>query len=503
MKFNLSKKIFAITLSLLIGLMGITLIFQLLFFQQFYEQRKQSNLTAEITKFKTMYSYQLSDKTTITNALSAIEARTNSKIVIESNDGNLLYLANGTNNKPTGDPTDFDFCRELIENSSLVSEVKDYDEVKSQTFYNKSSSTKKIGVISAISSNEKNDSIIVAVASIQPITEASSVIAEFYSYIFLGFLLVAIILSLVYSQFISKPLVKMNRIAKKMAKLDFEEKCKVTSSDEIGSLGSTLNFLSEKLDSSLEDLRFKNKKLQDDIILERKLETMRKDFVDSVSHELKTPIGIIEGYAEGIRDGIVKDQDIVSYLDIIIDESKKMGILVSNMLELSKLENDTDNPNFEIFNINRLINNVVKKHSIHASNYNLTIEFKQNTEYSYVLADRFHMEQVLTNLITNAIKYTEPYKHILVSISEIENEYEIKVFNEGAHLDEKEIPKLFDRFYRHDKSGNRKTNSTGLGLPIVKRLLDINNSKFELRNASDGVEFVLRLAKQEITEEEL
>ena len=129
-----------------------------------------------------------------------------------------------------------------------------------------------------------------------------------------------------------------------MSKMEFTEKCTVERQDEIGNLATTLNFLSSNLNEALEDLKTKNKKLEEDIEKERNLETMRKDFVASVSHELKTPIGIIEGYAEGIKDGIVTGGDVLAYLETIIDESKKMGVLVSNMLELSKLESGVLKP---------------------------------------------------------------------------------------------------------------------------------------------------------------
>lgn len=143
---------------------------------------------------------------------------------------------------------------------------------------------------------------------------------------------------------------------------------------------------------------------------------MRKEFTDNVSHELKTPIGIIEGYAEGIKDGIVTGEDARLYLETIIDEAKKMSVLVTNMLELSKLESGTAKPNFEDFNINRLINKVLKIHKPDFEEHKFNVNFTSTNEYSYVYADPFQMEQVFTNLITNAIKYTPPGNDININI---------------------------------------------------------------------------------------
>ena len=173
------------------------------------------------------------------------------------------------------------------------------------------------------SSNNKTY-IVIAVTSFQNITEATQVIQDFYKYIGIVVIALGLILSYIYSDLISKPLISINKTAKKLSALDFSEKCTVERDDEIGSLAKTLNFLSQNLYNALEDLKIKNAKLKEEVEKERRLENLRKDFIAGVSHELKTPIGIISGYAEGIKDGIADDESRDVYLDIIIDEAKKM-----------------------------------------------------------------------------------------------------------------------------------------------------------------------------------
>ena len=163
--------------------------------------------------------------------------------------------------------------------------------------------------------NSKNDSIIIAITSFQAIEEASALIKDFYKYIILIVIVIGLILSYVFSNLISKPLVKLNKSAKKMSAMDFSEKCDIEREDEIGNLAKTLNFLSKNLSNALDDLKIKNKKLEEDIEKERELEKLRKDFIAGASHELKTPIGIISGYAEGIKDGIVDHKDQGVYLE--------------------------------------------------------------------------------------------------------------------------------------------------------------------------------------------
>jgi signal transduction histidine kinase len=230
-----------------------------------------------------------------------------------------------------------------------------------------------------MSLSSKNDSLIFCVSSIQPIKEASEVASEFYIYLFLGLIAVSIILALIYSNFISKPLVTLTRAANRISSMDFSIVCETNRDDEIGSLAKSLNFLSKNLETALLDLQTKNKKLEDDIEKERQLEDMRKDFISNVSHELKTPIGIIEGYAEGLKDGIVSGEDANMYLETIIDESKKMSVLVTNMLELSKLESGTIKPSFEAFNINRLITKILNKHKLDFEENKFNVNFTSST----------------------------------------------------------------------------------------------------------------------------
>lgn len=499
MKETLSKKIFLITFIFLVCFMALTLLFQTFIFEDFYQQKKTKSLSNQIEEFSEKNSFKINDTNRLYSALRDFENENNSKIAIFSVDGKLRYISSDLENNKENTKMLTEFCSSLLNNNDVLMKLFTSDRPISTTFFTNNHKTKNIGVATPISIDSKNDAIVLCVSSVQPIIEASNVISEFYVYIFIGIFFICLIISSIFSNLVTHPLKNINNIAIKMSKMDFSEKCETNRDDEIGNLAKTLNFLSTNLKASLEDLKEKNKKLEKDIEKERKLETMRKDFIASVSHELKTPIGIIEGYAEGIKDGIVSGDDVLVYLETIIDESKKMGKLVSNMLELSKLESGVIKPQFEVFNINRLINNVVKKLKPECLEKNLKIEFSPETEYSYVNADVFQMEQVLTNVITNAIKYTPENNDIKVSIKDASDDYfNISVLNTGISIPEGENINLFNKFYKLDKSRNRKTNSTGLGLSIVKNILDLHHFKYDLKNVADGVLFEFFLKKAEI-----
>src|SRR5471030_990919 len=329
MKYSLSKRLFSITLSLIIALMLITYFAQAFFFDNFYSYKKTISLVNEVNKFHDLYSLHIDNDIDLYKALQKFENDNNAQVIITSLNGEIIrYRSNNFN----GDKESFDtltaFGTELINDKDLIDEVIKYSQTKYRNFENKSSGLKKIGVVSPMSINSKNDSLIFCISSIQPIKEASEVIGEFFVYLFFGLITVSIILASIYSNLISKPLVTLTYAANKMSKMDFSVVCETNRSDEIGSLAKSLNFLSKNLQSALLDLQKKNNKLEHDIEKERQLDNMRKEFTANVSHELKTPIGIIEGYAEGLKDGIVSGEDAKMYLETIIDESKKMSVLV-------------------------------------------------------------------------------------------------------------------------------------------------------------------------------
>lgn len=470
-----------------------SMLFQILFFEDFYLNKKIKNLTKASVKFSQMYSYDISDSNRLYNALYMFEQETNSKIAIFSIDGKLKYLA--TNYNSTDVQTLTSFCKELIENKFLINKVLTTGKTQTSVFENQNSNLTKIGVLTPMSLNAKNDSIIVTVSSMQPISEATDTIREFFFYLFIGFSLVGIFLSFIYANLISKPLVSINNVAKKMSNLDFDAKCEITSNDEIGNLAKTLNFLSSTLETALKDLKLKNKKLEEDIEKERKLEEMRKDFVASVSHDLKTPIGIIEGYAEGLKDGIVSGEDAIIYIETIIDEANRMNRLVTNMLELSKLESGNQELEIERFNILRLINKLIKNFKLEFDSKSINIKLNANKEYFYVFGDIFQLKQVLTNLLSNALKYTPVNNNVIITVFSKEAKVIISIENKGAHIPEKEIENLYNKFYRIDKARNSSNNSNGLGLAIVKRILSLHNSSYKICNTIDGVKFEFSLSE--------
>lgn len=425
--------------------------------------------------------------------IRTFEDKNDCKVVILDSHGNLNFITSLYNQQQ--DTMRLRAIKEVIDewtsNPKAFLNIKKSDKSFTYIFKNRAGDIKNI--VCAVPDNSVNE-VIFAVSSLQPVDEASAVINEFFIYIFIGAVILIIILSIIYSNMISKPLIRLNNSATKMANLDFSEKCEARSSDEIGNLGATLNFLSENLVNSLNSLKAANEKLTADIEKERELEKMRKEFVAGVSHELKTPISLIEGYAEALKDNVAAENEKESYLDIIIDESKNMGNLVSEMLDLSRLEYGKLKLSIESFDINTLINSTIKKYSNVLSEKE--IQLSVITEgIILVYGDRHKIEQVLNNLFTNAIRYVDMPKTIFIRTMDEEDHILIEVENSGQHISEDEMNKIWEKFYRIDKSRNRHLGGTGLGLSIVKNILLLHESKFGIQNTEKGVKFYFTLKK--------
>ncbi|CAG9611712.1 Adaptive-response sensory-kinase SasA [Bacillus rhizoplanae] len=331
-----------------------------------------------------------------------------------------------------------------------------------------------------------------AMTSLQPVDEAMLVLKDYYVYALIIVFIVIILLSFYYSKIIAKPLIKMNRVTKKMANFDFSEKLPISTDDEIGSLSSSINSLSVNLKDRIDKLHVANTKLQQDIEIERQLEKTRKEFISGVSHELKTPLSVIRSFAEGIKDGVSKDTTY--YTDVILEETDNMNRLIVEMLELAKLESGTYKLEIEAFSIGELIQQVYTKLLFSIEEKNLHVELALDPTI-YVQANRNRIEQVVVNLLSNAIRYTPAGKQVKLSVIEYEETVKVEIENNGTPIPEESLDKIWDRFYRLDASRSRHTGGTGLGLSIVKNILELHHADYGVYNKENGVAFYFDLQK--------
>ncbi|MDA2384178.1 HAMP domain-containing sensor histidine kinase [Bacillus cereus] len=346
--------------------------------------------------------------------------------------------------------------------------------------------------VKPIMENGKITEYAFAIASLQPVNEAMLVLKDYYVYALIIVFLVIILLSFYYSKIIVKPLIKINRVTKKMANFDFSEKLPVTADDEIGGLSGSINTLSVNLKDRIDRLNVANTKLQQDIERERQLEKTRKEFISGVSHELKTPLSVIRSFAEGIKDGVSKDTSY--YTDVILEETENMNRLIVEMLELAKLESGTYKLDMTTFSIGELTQQVYTKLLFSMEEKHLQVNVDADPSI-LVKANRSRIEQVVVNLLSNAIRYTPDGEKIQVSIIEAEDTVKVEIENTGNPIPEESLEKIWDRFYRLDASRSRHTGGTGLGLSIVKNILDLHHAEYGVYNTTNSVVFYFNLQK--------
>ncbi len=338
--------------------------------------------------------------------------------------------------------------------------------------------------------NFKNGYHIEITAQKDPIQENANIATSVTTTITVMALLLALIFISVYAKRFTKPLIEMSSITNKIANLDFSDKCEINRKDEIGILARNINTVSDSLNVALTELREKNEKLMEDIENERRIEKMRSDFISSASHELKTPIAIIRGYAEGLKMSVDSENDgATEYCDIIMHEADRMNKLVLSMLEQSQYSSGSKMPDLKEFNLNVMIEDFLKAATPIFEEKGVTASFT-STDDVFVLADENQYTTVLSNIVLNACSHARGEKLIEVSTEILDNnKVRVNVFNTGSFVDDKDKDGIFTSFYRADKAHSRAEGRFGLGLSIVKSITENHGCECGFENKENGVTF--------------
>ena len=286
----------------------------------------------------------------------------------------------------------------------------------------------------------------------------------------------------------TRPLIAIGNVANAMADLDFSKKYDGPVRDEIGQLGQSINRLSEHLEETIAELRRSNWKLGQEIKEKEKIDAMRQEFIVNVSHELKTPIALIQGYAEGLKEGIAETpEDRDYYCSTISDEAVRMNNLVMQLLRLSKLELGRETPNLSDVDLDELIGAAVEKTAVLSEGRGLKVQYTPCGLHAHT--DDTMLSQVVDNYLTNAIRYTPEGGAVQITAEQNSVGTTITVFNEGEGVSEDELPRLWEKFYRTDKARSRALGGSGVGLSIVKAMAEVLGGACGARNVEGGIEF--------------
>lgn len=407
----------------------------------------------------------------------------NNAIIVVSDGSTKIYTT--TNEKGTM----FDSLRsmtKLMDNPGFLDEDRPYVIEEHQDDRMKTGYYDLTGYLS-------NGYLIVIRTSMDAVNNSATFTNKIFLYFSIAILLLAAIVISCISRYFTKPIHDMSIVAKRMCDLDFNAKVTVKSKDEIGELGNSMNQLSTKLESTISELKTANAELHHDIEKKIQIDEMRKDFLSQVSHELKTPIALIQGYAEGLKESINDDPESQTfYCEVIMDEANKMNNMVKKLMSLNELEFGQGQVEMTRFDIVELIQNVCQASDILREDTKAELEI-QTDQPQYVWADEFLIEEVVTNYITNAIHYVTPSGKITVRLVPMEKELQVVVYNTGKQIPQDELDKIWIKFYKVDKARTREYGGSGIGLSIVAAAMEAHGKAYGVRNVDDGVEFYFNL----------
>ena len=335
----------------------------------------------------------------------------------------------------------------------------------------------------------------------QSIQESASVSNQFMLYVGMIVMIAGVFIMYFVSNQYTKPILRLATHAKNMQKLDFSTRYKDNRDDEIGVLGNSMNALSDRLEKTISELKTANNELQLDLQRRSEQEQMRQEFLANVSHELKTPIALIQGYAEGLQENINDDAESREfYCQVIIDEADKMNRMVKKLLTLNQLEFGNDQVIMERFDMTELIRGVANSTRILMEQKGIRLEL-ENSEEAWVWGDEFKVEEVITNYMSNAINHADGEKLIRVFYTRSEDKLRVSVFNTGQPIPEEDIEKIWVKFYKVDKARTREYGGSGIGLSIVKAIMDSFQQQCGCQNYDNGVAFWFTLEADGKTEE--
>lgn len=479
MKRSIRTKLFIGATGLVMFFVIFSLALNSYFLEPYYLFQKKKMLTENAKYINNIYN----DKNkNISLEFEKIERSNGIHIVIADSSNNVIY---DSAHKRFGD----------IVNKKLQPEVSVIQEIDKSLFTNnkfvfivaqdRRLNTQFLNLACLLNNGNK----LLLNIPLQEIKEGSNIANKFLVFTGLITIFLGIIITFIYSKKFTEPILNLSRITQSMSKLNFKEKYIVKSEDEIGILGKNINFLCEQLDKSIEELKEKNRMLSEDIEKERKLDEMRKEFIANVSHELKTPISLIQGYAEGLKLNVIEsEEDKNFYCDVIVNESTKMNNLVKKLLNLSLINSGRIKLEKRKFNISELINEVVSKFTSVFENKNINLTIKN--DYNLIVnGDMLLIEQVLVNYINNALNHIDDKKQIHIGTCEMENKVRITVFNSGKPIPDDSVNKIWESFYKVDKARTRAYGGTGLGLSIVSGIQKLHGNEYGVINRKDGVDF--------------
>lgn len=485
MKHSIKRQMTAVFMGLMLCFLIALLVLNARYLEPYYISNKETSFIHMYNVLKDAVENDRVEETEVSNELQHLAEKGNlSFLVIEEE--NERVVTNVRNMDILKNQLLGYLLNQAQKNGRILESTDDYQLMQSKDAWNETEYIEMWGTF-------EDGSRFLIRSPLESIKESAEISNRFFIYIGCAMVVISMILVWYFSKRLTDPIHELAVLSDKMANLDFEAKYTSGGDNEIGELGANFNRMSEKLESTISELKSANNSLQKDIERKEKMEEMRNEFLGNVSHELKTPIALIQGYAEGLKEGVNDNPESREfYCDVIMDEATKMNQMVKNLLTLNQLEFGDEEIAFERFNLTELIQGILQSMEIMAQQKEAKVIFRQ-TEPVYVWADEYKVEQVIRNYVSNAFHHVDGEKVIEVKIQTADGKAKTSVFNTGTPIPEKDIPHIWDKFYKVDKAHTREYGGNGIGLSIVKAIMESFHQKYGVNNYDNGVEFWFQL----------
>lgn len=479
---SIKSRLFIVLCTTIITIIVFLILANNVILEEYYIYSKQQKLLKAYIEINNYYNSQ-TEIGNIELELEKIAINNNFDILIKTESNTNIYISN----------RDFisNIKSQIIESKNILYSTDKINIKKTANFSN--------GLTYILLTGKLDNGYLLYIRMPVSLIQESVRISNHFLYLIGGIALcISGIVVLIITRRFTNPILELNSIANKMSKLDFSHKYRIKDTDdEINNLGKSINLMSDELEKTIKQLKETNIELEKDIEKKSKIDEMRKQFISDVSHELKTPISLIQGYAEGLIENVVTDEGSKKeYANVILDEANKMDSLVKQLLELMKLEYGNREFNNQNFNISELIKETIRKSKLILEENKIEVQF-DIIEPLCVYADEFYIEQVVNNYFTNALKHVKEVnnqKIIKISYKIKENgKIRITIFNTGEQIKEENINRIWNRFYKADESRTREDGGTGIGLSIVKAIMNNYKNEYGVENKENGVEFYFEL----------
>jgi len=464
---TIKTKIFLAFTIFMVFVVGGGILLNSIFLESYYIYRNKAVFISLSEKINSEYTEDKENSYEYMNNIYNIE---NISATIIDENLNVEYNSVGVKKDNNEKRLTKEIKQAILENEKKLSnKFVYYTEEKNNT------QTNKLVFISKMS----NGKFIILKKPFKSIGQSVSIANQFYMIAGLIVIFIGGIFILIFSKKITKPIIEMSNVAENISNLEFDKRVNFESQDELGKLGESINKISEKLCKSINELK-------EDV--ER-----RKHLVRNMSHELKTPIGIIKGYAEGLKYGVADDKEkMQKYCSVLVEECDRMDKLILELLNHSMMEVGMVKLNKTSFDAIDLIASIIERFKPTLIEKGIVFDFKFENNY-IINADRDMLEKAINNFITNAIDHVEGRNFIQLTAEKQENALKISVFNTGSHIQMEDLQKIWDVYYKVDKARSRKYGGHGLGLAIVKSIVQMHGGNTNVENLDEGVVFSIKI----------